>query len=173
MANLTAASTWDNVLQLETTDQAIGGAGGTMNKQAQSLLNRTQYLEINKLDTADFPATLKTNINASGTAPIYAARSWVNFNGTGTIVTFAAGNITSITDNNVGEYTLNFTTAFQDANYAVSGICANSPSFGAVTIQVAAIGTTRVRTASAIKIQTKNDQGGSTDVDDISVIIFR
>lgn len=44
MANLIATSTWDNVLQLETTHQALAGAGGTMNLQAQSLLNRTQHL---------------------------------------------------------------------------------------------------------------------------------
>lgn len=44
MANLTPASTWDSVLQLETTHQAIAGAGGTMNLQAQALLNRTQVL---------------------------------------------------------------------------------------------------------------------------------
>ena len=42
MANLIATSTWDTVYQLETTDQAIGGVDGTMNKQAQALNNRTQ-----------------------------------------------------------------------------------------------------------------------------------
>jgi hypothetical protein len=55
-----------------------------------------------------------------GTAPVYAARAWVNFNGTGTVAIRASGNVTSITDNGTGNYTINFTTAMSDANYAVS-----------------------------------------------------
>lgn len=54
---------------------------------------------------------------ASGTA-----KAWVNlnFNGTGTVAIRAAFNVTSITDNGVGKYTVNFTTAMPDANYAVA-----------------------------------------------------
>jgi len=55
-----------------------------------------------------------------GTAPVYAARAWVNFNGTGTVAIRASGNVTSITDNGTGDYTVNFTTAMPDANYEVS-----------------------------------------------------
>jgi hypothetical protein len=47
----------------------------------------------------------------------------VNFNGTGTVAIRASGNVTSITDNGTGDYTVNFTTAMSDANYAVSGQC--------------------------------------------------
>jgi hypothetical protein len=56
----------------------------------------------------------------SGTAPLYMARAWVNFNGTGTVAIRASGNVTSITDNGTGDYTLNFATALVDGNYAVS-----------------------------------------------------
>ena len=53
----------------------------------------------------------------------YLCRAWVNFNGTGTPAIRASGNVSSITDNNTGNYTVNFTTALPDANYAVvSGI---------------------------------------------------
>jgi hypothetical protein len=52
-----------------------------------------------------------------GTAPVYAARAWVNFNGTGTVAIRASGNVSSITDNGTGDYTVNFTTAMPDANY--------------------------------------------------------
>jgi hypothetical protein len=52
-----------------------------------------------------------------GTAPVYAARAWVNFNGTSTVAIRASGNVTSITDNGTGDYTVNFTTAMPDANY--------------------------------------------------------
>jgi len=53
----------------------------------------------------------------SGSAPIYAARAWVNFNGTSTVAIRASGNVSSITDNGAGDYTVNFTTAMPDANY--------------------------------------------------------
>jgi len=55
-----------------------------------------------------------------GDAPAYSARAWVNFNGTGTVAIRASGNVSSITDNGVGDYTCNFATAMSDANYATS-----------------------------------------------------
>ena len=58
---------------------------------------------------------------ASGSAPSYSARAWVNFNGTGTVAIRASGNVSSITDNNTGDYTINFTTAMPDSNYAIIG----------------------------------------------------
>jgi hypothetical protein len=54
----------------------------------------------------------------TGSAPIYAARAWVNFDGTGTVAIRASGNVSSITDNGTGDYTVNFTSAISDANYA-------------------------------------------------------
>ena len=59
-------------------------------------------------------------LNATGSAPIYACRAWVNFNGTGTVAIRASGNVSSITDNGVGDYTINFATAMPDANYSYS-----------------------------------------------------
>jgi hypothetical protein len=62
---------------------------------------------------------IENKLNVSGSAPMYACRAWVNFNGTGTVAIRASGNVSSITDNGVGDYTINFTTAMPDANYAV------------------------------------------------------
>jgi len=62
---------------------------------------------------------------ASGSAPSYSARAWVNFNGTGTVAIRANGNVSSITDNGQGDYTVNFATAMADTNYMVA--------FGGVT----------------------------------------
>jgi hypothetical protein len=56
----------------------------------------------------------------SGTAPLYASRAWVNFNGTGTVAIRGSGNVSSITDNGTGDYTVNFSTAISDVNYAVN-----------------------------------------------------
>jgi uncharacterized protein (AIM24 family) len=52
----------------------------------------------------------------------YGCRAWVNFNGTGTVAIRASGNVTSITDNGTGDYTVNITTAMPDTNYSVNAI---------------------------------------------------
>ena len=49
------------------------------------------------------------------------AKAWVNFNGTGTVAIRDSFNVSSITDNGTGDYTINFTTAMPDANYSVVG----------------------------------------------------
>lgn len=64
-------------------------------------------------------AKFNTWLNPDGTEN-YKCRAWVNFNGTGTVAIRAAGNVTSITDNGTGNYTVNFTTAMPDANYAAN-----------------------------------------------------
>ena len=51
----------------------------------------------------------------------YTAKAWVNFNGTGTVAIRASGNVTSITDNGTGDYTVNFTSSISDNNYSSYG----------------------------------------------------
>jgi hypothetical protein len=67
-------------------------------------------------------STLKVSTlqNLSGTE-VYTCKAWVNFNGTGTVAIRASGNVSSITDNGTGNYTVNFTTAMPDANYVTCG----------------------------------------------------
>ena len=77
-------------------------------------------IETASLDTALNAPTATALSTASGSAPSYSARAWVNFNGTGTVAIRASGNVSSITDNGTGDYTVNFTTAMPDANYSVS-----------------------------------------------------
>ena len=91
-----------------------GGLGNTAGAvvgttDTQTLTNKT--LTTPNIDSAQF-ATV------SGTAPIYPCRAWVNFNGTGTVVIRASGNVSSITDGGVGIYTVNFTTAMVDTSFA-------------------------------------------------------
>jgi hypothetical protein len=56
-------------------------------------------------------------ISTSSANVINGAKAWVNFNGTGTVAIRASYNVSSITDNGAGDYTVNFTNAFADANY--------------------------------------------------------
>jgi hypothetical protein len=64
--------------------------------------------------TGDF----QFNSGFGSVATAYGCRAWVNFDGTGTPAIRASGNVSSITDGGTGTYTVNFTTAMPDANYA-------------------------------------------------------
>lgn len=67
------------------------------------------------------PATLRDGFNATGSAPVYAARAWVCFNGTTSPATIrGSANVSSVSYDGGGGYTVNFTTAMPDANYAVA-----------------------------------------------------
>jgi hypothetical protein len=122
----------------------------------QTLTNKT--LITPNIDSAQF-ATV------SGTAPIYPCRAWVNFNGTGTVAIRGSGNVSSITDNGTGDYTINFTIAMTDANYAVCG-----SAFGNVVHSIMSPDGTPSTTA--VQVITSN----TTAVGDNSVVavaIFR
>lgn len=120
---------------------------------------------------------LRDALNAVGEAPCYAARAFVTFNAsTGTPVVSASGNVTSITDNGVGDFTINFTTAMPDANYAIAGVVGgddviSSPSPASIRAQTGAITTTscRVRTGNHFA----NSPAHVLDMRYNSVIIFR
>jgi hypothetical protein len=76
--------------------------------------------------------TLSTQSNATvsiDTVVNGTAKAWVNFNGTGTVAIRASFNVASITDNGVGIYTVNFTTAMPDANYALVCTAIDTNSF--------------------------------------------
>jgi len=66
--------------------------------------------------------------NATGSAPVYACRAWVNFDGTGTVSIRDSGNVSSITDDGVGRYEVNFATAMPDADYSTVAMSARSAS---------------------------------------------
>jgi len=71
-----------------------------------------------------------------------ACKAWVNFNGTGTVAIRGEYNVSSITDNGTGDYTVNFTTAMADANYGTlvtSGMTAAAvvPIIGSISIVAA------------------------------------
>ena len=120
-------------------------------------------------------ALVKTALNATGSAPIYACRAWVNFNGTGTVAIRASGNVSSITDNGVGDYTVNFTTAMSDVNYAPSGICGLSDNDGQQTpvVRFKISGITSASSFSFYTVNNNPSSGGFTDMPNISIQIGR
>jgi hypothetical protein len=70
--------------------------------------------------TIDTSGNLKFDSGFGSVGTAYGCRAWVNFNGTGTVAIRESGNVSSITDNGTGKYTINFTTAMPDANYATA-----------------------------------------------------
>jgi len=109
-----------------------------------------------------------TLFNASGSAPVYACRAWVNFNGTGTVSIYNSGNVSSITDNGTGQYTANFTTAMPDVDYAVAG-ATNEDNGTAQRVFTERTG----RTASSVGVVVGDVNGTERDHARISVIIVR
>lgn len=91
----------------------------------------------------------KLNGAQSGSAPVYGARAWVTFDGTTSPPSISAsGNVSSVSRSATGDYTINFTTALPDANYAVSAIGKHVTDAGNIVICVQGTPTT-----SAIRIQ--------------------
>ena len=114
------------------------------------------------------PLGIRQAFNCSGTAPVFACRAWVNFNGTGTVAIRASGNVSSITDNGRGDYTVNFTTAIEDNKYAVSGTAGFSDGSD---IYIASIYPVDHATGSVrIKTGVTSTFG---DYDNVSVIVHR
>ena len=72
------------------------------------------------------PLRMREGFNASGSAPVYACRAWVNFDGTGTVAIRASGNVSSVTKNGTGSFAVNLATAMPDTNYSIS--CASGGS---------------------------------------------
>ena len=101
----------------------------------------------------------------------YSCRAWVNFNGTGTVAIRASGNVSSITDNGTGDYTVNFTTAMPDANISVAGSAKESDA-GTTDTVFKIVEVASNPSASSVRVMT----GGASSAWDSTVVmvsIFR
>lgn len=115
------------------------------------------------------PLKLRNALNATGTAPIFVCRTWVNFNGTGTVAIRASGNISSITDNGVGDYTINFTTAMSDVNYSFLGYARDSDADGIGLIVSSALNQSKSTSSMGIT----SFYSAKTDSPEINIAVFR
>lgn len=144
------------------TGQSIGGT-----QVAQMPANSAMSFVYRQANTTWYRNSAPALGNV-GTAPVYAARAWVNFNGTGTVAIRASGNVSSITDNGTGDYTVNFTTAMSDANY--SALVVPGATAGAAN---ASTNTSAYATGS-VRSYTRNQQANiPSDQDIMTVAIFR
>ena len=93
----------------------------------------------------------------------------MNFNGTGTVAIREDGNVSSVTDNGVGVYTLNFATAMSDANYAATSM---SDRANANAILFHLDGNTKTTSALQLRNQ-RSDDNSAVDSRQSFVAIFR
>lgn len=96
-------------------------------------------------------------------------KAWVNFNGTGTVTIRSSFNVSSLTDNGVGDYTVSFTNSMADADYSY-GFGGGISSDANVLVTVRA-GT--APTASALRINTAaSTTAGVRDITYVNIQIF-
>lgn len=159
MANVITAGNSSNGGTAITTDTS-----GTLNIVTGSGSGSTAV-------TVDGSQNLQFNSGYGSVATSYGCRAWVNFNGTGTVAIRASGNVTSLTDNGTGDYTVNFTTAMPDANYAVVA----SAQLAAVNNNIVITpGYQTNPTTSAVRFSTTaGATGGLFDCGFIYVAVFR
>lgn len=109
-----------------------------------------------------------------------SAKAWVNFNGTGTVAIRASYNVSSITDNGTGLYTINFTNALTDNNYcAIATTRRNNGSTGennsnqGVNIAGVPAYSTAFTTTSVQIISSITSSEAAYDSDYLAVAVFR
>ena len=116
--------------------------------------------------TAGTPPSVK---DSTGTETGQFCRAWVLFNGTGTPTITDSFNVTSITDNGTGDYTINFTVAMANTNYAVSGSSDNGTSGAAMAPMIK---NANPPTTTALRLQYANGNGTAIDSEYNSVVVF-
>ena len=120
------------------------------------------------VDTDVLAANAVTYAKIGTTEQGQLCKAWVNFNGTGTVAIRASYNVSSITDNGTGDYTVNFTTAMADANYSILSIGNRSQAWITALNDTAA-----APTSSAVRIATVTSSFTFADPPYVNVAIFR
>jgi cold shock CspA family protein len=151
---------------------ATGGAGFIIGRSLSSdnandffiydyANNATRFRILNNGD-------LQFNSGYGTEATAYGCRAWVNFNGEGTVAIRSSGNVSSITDNGTGNYTVNFTNAMPDVNYSVPFSAA-----GSGTVVSDTIGGPYLYSTSSFRINTRGGNNAQADRSIISCAVFR
>ena len=129
-------------------------------------------IEVGRFDSNSANANFQFNSGYGSVATAYGCRAWVNFNGGSTVAIRASGNVSSITDNGTGDYTVNFTTALSDANYALDVCTGADTTNGSVGYQNSLTGPT----TAACRIATRllnTTPAPAVDRDLVMAMFFR
>jgi hypothetical protein len=154
------------------SDASISGSislqAGSIQNNLYSVGAKPLVLYTNSTEQARITSAglFQFNSGYGSSAVAYGCRAWVNFNGTGTVAIRASGNVTSITDNGTGSYTVNFTTAMPDANYSVCGGASSSNCEAVIRMSTYATGSVKIDIVDS-------NVPAFTDDATISVAVFR
>jgi hypothetical protein len=131
------------------------------------------------ITTDDIAANAVTTAKLGSNEASGLCKAWVNFNGTGAVAIRASYNVSSITDNGTGDYTVNFAAALADANYSFCGtsydasfpLSSGGVSFGPIVVKLSS-------TAGGVRASTRGYTGTANsafaiDPSDVSIAIFR
>jgi len=130
-------------------------------------------------------ADLKFNSGFGSVATAYGCRAWVNFDGTGVLSIRGSGNVSSVTDNGIGRYTVNFSNSMPDVNYTFSGLISNTENDWSSILTPTSRGACGINqrgtsqpTTSSVQIETlsggrSNGDGELLDFSSVSFVVFR
>ena len=155
----------NNLSDLESAPTARGNLGVADDSSDPDFTNNPNAAAQRGLVLSAIPNVL----NATGSAPMYACRAWVNFRGASTVVIRASGNVSSVTDQGTGDYTINFATDMEVGNYCVTGstqrvTTGQAGGFGVKNGSIA---------VGSVGVLTSGGTGVLEDANTVSVAIFR
>ena len=158
------------VAQLPTaTEAAIGAAEIATQIETNAATDDTRFVTPKKLY-----AGLRNHLNVTGIAPMFACRAWVNFDGVGVVAINSSGNVSSITDNGIGDYTVNFLTQMPHANYSLSAIPSEYSDGSPLAVSLRMSGTSPLlKTTSSVRVSTRSGYNSQVlDVNSISAQVI-
>ena len=177
-ANVTTAK----IADANVTTAKIADANVTAAKLASNAVETAKIADDavtnDKLSLAANAGEIKKALNADNSPPIYACRAWVNFDGTTSPPTIrGSGNVSSVTKNATGDYTVNFTTAMPDTNYCAvaSSRTSTATAKGCCSPIIYNTGSVRVLVSGEILSGGFNYIGANSNVDHsiVNISIFR
>lgn len=127
-------------------------------------------IELMSLGSGNYLVVYVTRADGSPLVSNPDTKAWVNFNGTGTVSIRASKNVSSITDNGTGDYTVNFTSPLIDGNYALSGAASAE---GASLPRFLVISEAASPTAAACRIGTHGPSGSKADCSVVTAVFSR
>jgi hypothetical protein len=150
----------------------LNGTGTISGVSATGISSAQDLPATGSLTTLGVTGNLSFNSGYGSSAVAYGCRAWVNFNGTSTVSIRASGNVSSITDNGTGDYTLNFTTAMPNTDYSIAAWARHNDDTGGRS--VCSGRNTGTKTTSAVAVLTGySGQAGTQDSPEVGVAIFR
>jgi len=157
-----------NAYTIQTSLNAAGSSFADDYKNALSHIWQTSGTERARIDSS---GNWYMNSGYGSSAVAYGCRAWVNFNGTGTVAIRASGNVSSITDNGTGDYTVNFTNAMPDANYSIGGMVQDADT--SIDTCVVGIQNPGGLASSTARLRTTYGASTSYDFTIVCVSVFR